>query len=93
MLSNSAQIRRWKKFPLEKTGERKPQRRGSSSRPSRSMLPNDCPDTCVSLVWPGSNHGEQQSRASLREFRSQFSLRRRLMRISSEERLRVTRQT
>ena len=57
------------------------------------MPTNDCPDTCVSLICPGSNHGEQQSSAFLKEIRSQFSLRRRLMRISSEERMRVTRQT
>jgi hypothetical protein len=57
------------------------------------MPTNDCPDTCMSLICPGSNHGEQQSSAFLKEIRSQFSLRRRLMRISSEERMRMTRQT
>src|SRR5258708_32147188 len=53
-------------------------------------------DTCVSLICPDSNHEVHvisQSSVFIEEIRSQFCLRRRVMPISSEERLRATRQT
>jgi hypothetical protein len=64
--SNGTQIRRRKNFPLEKTESPSRNGAGRSSCLSRSMPTSDCPDTCLSLICPGLNHGEQQSSGFLK---------------------------
>ena len=58
------------------------------------MPTNVCLDTCVSIICLGSNRGAHvisQSSALIEEIRAQFSLGRRVMPISSEQRLRAMR--
>jgi hypothetical protein len=83
-------------YSASENWERERQRCGSQFLPEQIDADEQLPGYLREPICPASNHGAHvisQGSTFIKGIRSQFSLRRRVMPISAEERLRVTRQT